>query len=114
MEQDKKKRPISVAGMIKRLSLASEESIEFLTSVLQDETADLKDRINCAKYIVSQHATLVAQAEKEQMNRTTQALNNYRLRKEALEDASRNGQETLVTGDYKGITNISMDIILPQ
>lgn len=111
---EERKRAMSLQGMIKKLSQHSEESLAFLIDLMNDPTADVKDRVSCAKFVLTSHATLLAQAEREAMNKQTIVMNNYRIRKEQREIENANQSERLVNSSYKGVTGLSQEIVYTE
>lgn len=110
-EVEKRKRPLSLQAMIKRLSLASEDSIQFLIDKMNDEEADVKDRISCAKFLLSQHASLLSQAEREAMNRQSSIMNNYKIKREQRLLEEEANLPANVKSVYSSVTAISTDIV---
>lgn len=104
----KKKSKLTLVGMLSRLSLASEDSLNLIVSTVNNPDADMKERLACAKFVLTQHASLLAQQERERVNVQTVALNEYRLRVAKREDEADAG---VAQGRYLGMGEVSMEII---
>lgn len=103
----KRKTKLSLVGMLSRLSLASEDSLNLIVDTVNNPNADPKERLACAKFVLTQHASLLAQQERERMNAQTVALNDYRLRVAKREDDADAGVQQ---GRYLGMGEVSLEI----
>ena len=95
----KRKVKLSLIGMLSRLSLASEDSLNLIVETVNNPKADPKERLACAKFILTQHASLLAQQERERLNTQTATMNEYRIRVAKREADSDAG---LAQGRYLG------------
>lgn len=106
-EPPKKKVKLTLQGMLSRLALASEDGINLIVDTMNDPTAELKERLACAKYVLTQHASLLAQAERERLNVQTSAMNTIRLKQAQREEQANEGVQV---GRYLGMGEVSMEI----
>ena len=104
----KRKTKLTLVGMLSRLSLASEDSLNLIVDTMNDPNTELKERLACAKFVLTQHASLLAQQERERVNVQTVALNEYRLRVAKREDEADSGA---AQGRYLGMGEVSLEIV---
>lgn len=104
----KRATSVSLQGMVKRFSLAQEDAYQLILETMNDPTADLKDRLICAKFFATQYPALLKQAESALASKQLEVLNGYRIRQaaKAEAEADEDGGERA----YKGIKAISLDI----
>ena len=107
-EEPKRKTKLTLQGMLSRLALASEDGINLIVNTMNDEKVELKERLACAKYILTQHGTFLAQAERERLNVQTTALNAYRIKQAQKEEQAEQG---VPVGRYLGMGEVSMEIV---
>lgn len=104
----KRATSVSLQGMIRRFSTAQEDAFQLILDTMNNPDADLKDRLQCAKFFATHYPSLLKQADASLAARQTEALNAYRLRQAAREELAADDMSG--EREYKGIKAISLDI----